>query len=278
MKTLYLTDLDGTFLNSSAKVSEKSAEIINGLIDKGLLFSIATARTYATVVPLFKNVRLRLPLVLMNGVCIYDPVKKETLKIHEMSQKTGEDIEKLFSRFGKNPLFYFEQNGKLAVHYVKLDNKYIEAYVNEREAFFNKEFFEVLSINFENCGGFVYTVTLDQKENLEQLHDGMLKISGLCCNFYRDNYTGCYFLEAMKDNVSKASGALELKKMLGADRIVAFGDNVNDIPLFRLADECYAVENACDELKAIATGVIESNDSDAVARFISQRFFEERQN
>ena len=278
MKTLYITDLDGTFLNSSAKVSEASAKIINDLIKKGLLFSVATARTYATVVPLFRNVDLRLPLVLMNGVCIYDPVQKKTLRIHEMSPETGKDVVALFSRFGKAPLFYFEQNRKMSVHYVKLDNKYIEAYVNEREAFFNKEFLPVPSISFEGHGGFIYIVMLDKKEKLEKIHEGMLKIKGLSCNFYRDNYTGCYFLEAMKDNVNKASGSLELKNMLGIDRIVAFGDNINDIPLFKLADECYAVENACDELKAIATGIIQSNDSDAVAHFISKRFLEERQN
>lgn len=276
MKTLYLTDLDGTFLNNNAKVSENSARIINNLIKQGLLFSIATARTYATVVPIFDDVNLQLPLVLMNGVCIYDPVQKRTLKVHEMTEETGKEVKDLFSSFNKNPLFYFEQGSKMSVHYSALDNKYLESYVNEREAFFNKEFLKVPSIDFKNSGSFVYVVTLDKKEHLERIHDGMLKIKGLSCNFYKDNYTGCYFLEAMKNSISKASGAVELKSMLGIDRIVAFGDNVNDIPLFKLADECYAVENACDELKSIATGVIGTNDSDAVARFINEHFLKER--
>lgn len=276
MKTLYLTDLDGTFLNSRARVSTESAKIINGLVEQGLLFSIATARTYATVIPMFEDVHLRLPLVLMNGVCIYDPVQKKTLKIHEMTPETGKEVQNLFSSFGKNPLFYFEQNSKMSVLYLTLDNGYLESYVNEREAFFNKEFLKVPHIDFKNSGSFVYIVTLDEKSQLERIHERMLKIKGLNCNFYRDNYTGCYFLEAMKNNVSKASGAARLKEMLGVDRIVAFGDNINDIPLFRLADECYAVENACDELKLIATGVIGSNDSDAVAHFIGKHFSEER--
>ena len=71
-------------------------------------------------------------------------------------------------------------------------------------------------------------------------------------------------------SVSKASGALEVKKILGADKIIAFGDNLNDIPLFEIADECYAVSNAEDELKKIATDVIASNDEDAVAEFIQE--------
>lgn len=276
MKTLYLTDLDGTFLNSRAEVTAASGEIINKLTKEGLLFSIATARTYATVIPMFEKVELRLPLVLMNGVCIYDPVQKKTLKIHEMSPRTGEKIKDLFLAYSKNPLFYFEHDSKLSVKYAALDNRYLEAYVNEREAFFNKEFVKVDSVGFDDRSSFVYLVTLDEKSHLDEIHKQMLEIDGINCNFYSDNYTGCYFLEATKGGVSKASGALEVKKMLGVERIIAFGDNINDIPLFKLADECYAVENACDELKSIATGTIENNDSDAVARFIEKHFHEER--
>ena len=41
--------------------------------------------------------------------------------------------------------------------------------------------------------------------------------------------------------------------------------------MFEMADECYAVENAAEELKAIATGVIGKNDEDAVARWLLQK-------
>ena len=52
---------------------------------------------------------------------------------------------------------------------------------------------------------------------------------------------------------------------------MAFGDGKNDIEMFEIADESYAVENAVDELKAIATGIIENNDSDGVAKWLSSR-------
>lgn len=46
----------------------------------------------------------------------------------------------------------------------------------------------------------------------------------------------------------------------------------NDIEMFEIANESYAVENAVDELKAIATGIIESNDSDGVANWLYNKF------
>ena len=43
MKTLYVTDLDGTLLNSKSRISSYSMEIIHDLVDKGMLFTYAAA-------------------------------------------------------------------------------------------------------------------------------------------------------------------------------------------------------------------------------------------
>jgi len=52
---------------------------------------------------------------------------------------------------------------------------------------------------------------------------------------------------------------------------VVFGDGLNDIPMFEIADEAYAVAGALDELKQHATGIIGSNEEDAVANFLKKR-------
>ena len=65
-----------------------------------------------------------------------------------------------------------------------------------------------------------------------------------------------------------ASAALWLKSSLGCGRLVVFGDGENDVDLFEAADEAYAVANAADVLKAVATGVIGANDEDGVARWL----------
>lgn len=74
---------------------------------------------------------------------------------------------------------------------------------------------------------------------------------------------------------SKANGILRLKRLLGCRRIVSFGDAINDLPMFEISDECYAVANAVDALKARATGIIQSNDQDGVARWLLERAKEE---
>ena len=56
-KTLYISDLDGTLLNSQSQVSAASRDMLNRLIaDNDINFSIATARTPATVVQLMHGI------------------------------------------------------------------------------------------------------------------------------------------------------------------------------------------------------------------------------
>ena len=54
-KTLYVTDLDGTLLSSDSVVSVRSVDIINELIERGAMITVATARTPATVANLLAD-------------------------------------------------------------------------------------------------------------------------------------------------------------------------------------------------------------------------------
>jgi len=76
----------------------------------------------------------------------------------------------------------------------------------------------------------------------------------------------------MPQLATKADAILQLKQLLGINKIVVFGDAVNDIPMFEIADECYAMENAVPELKAIATEVIGNNNEDGVAKWLEENY------
>ena len=270
MRTLYLSDLDGTLLHADGSLSPFAKRAINTLSEHDVWFTFATARTYATVIPMFRDVDLRYPLVLMNGVCIYDPVRKQTIRHHALPVELGKEAERIFAKYGKNPMLYFEKDSQMRVEYKALVNEPQKHYVAQRDNMYNKGFEQVADYHFDD-GDFLYVVTLDRKDEIEALYHEMNALPGISFNFYSDNYTDLYFLEGMKDTVSKATGALEVKRLLGADRIVAFGDNLNDIPLIEAADEGYAVGNAHPALKEKAAGVIGCNDEDAVLRFVLNR-------
>ena len=85
--------------------------------------------------------------------------------------------------------------------------------------------------------------------------------------FLRD--TG--LIDIYAPGVSKASAVKALAAETGADEIVVFGDNLNDLPMMAVADVAVATENALPEVKDRADVVIGRNTDDAVARWIEAR-------
>ena len=67
---LYISDLDGTLLNDDAKLSKTTIKLLNKAINKNINFTIATARTPATVCDIMKDINLKIPAILMNGSVI----------------------------------------------------------------------------------------------------------------------------------------------------------------------------------------------------------------
>ena len=91
------------------------------------------------------------------------------------------------------------------------------------------------------------------------------------CVCYADEYGRGVTAEVFPAGCDKGSGVEALRRLAGGCRIVAFGDNVNDLPLFAAADECYAVGNALAAVKEAADGVIGPNTEDGVARWLAAR-------
>ena len=76
------------------------------------------------------------------------------------------------------------------------------------------------------------------------------------------------YLELSAARATKAHAVAWLRDHLGVDRVIAYGDNLNDLPMFGAADEAYAVANAAPEVLTAATGVIDANTEDGVLRHI----------
>lgn len=70
MKTLYVSDLDGTLLNSKQHTSSYTNQVINQLVDEGMLFSYATARSYYSAKPATKGLTAKIPLILYKGLLL----------------------------------------------------------------------------------------------------------------------------------------------------------------------------------------------------------------
>ena len=100
MMQLFVSDLDGTLLNSAQELSPKTLNTVNNLIRKGLKFTIATARSVDSAAPYIEAIDLQLPIIVHNGVFIYDPVKKENVAATFLGSNTAAHILRLYQDAG----------------------------------------------------------------------------------------------------------------------------------------------------------------------------------
>ncbi len=265
MKTLYLSDLDGTLLRSDQKISAFTARTINGLVERGMIFSYATARSIITARRATEGLNARIPLILYNGVFI---MENETDRILISNQFEREKASALLDDLLENeiyPIVYALEEGRERFRYPEQKiNRATRDFIDSRKddprktpVHDEKELFH---------GGIYYVTCIGGKEKLRRMYEKYRQEHR--CIFHEDVYSREIWLEIMPAGASKANAARQLKEYLGCERIVAFGDGKNDLDLFELADECYAVKNAVDELKRAATGVIEGNDEDGVAKWL----------
>ena len=72
MKTLYVTDLDGTLMRNDMTISEESVRMLNQLIDKGVFITYATARSFHSAYEITKDIHFKVPVITRNGTTFAD--------------------------------------------------------------------------------------------------------------------------------------------------------------------------------------------------------------
>lgn len=269
MRTLYVTDLDGTLLNSNDQISQYSIETINGLVAKGMQFTYATARSLVSASVVAKGLSTTIPVIAYNGALIINPDTGGVISSLSFTEEESSYVSGVLRENGANPLVYAYVEGVERVSYVAgRENEGIRRYLDVRKG--DRRF---RPLEDETClyqGDIFYFTCIADREELQGLYEIFSEDERYRCTLQQELYRPEYFLEIMPKKASKAEAIKSLKEIWHCDRVVSFGDAVNDIPMFEISDECYAVANAVPELKARATGVIGSNDEDGVAKWLLQ--------
>lgn len=268
--TLYVTDLDGTLLRSDATLSPYTISTINRLTEQGLAFTYATARSIESARSIARELNLRLPAITRNGAVLADNATGKHLEKALFTEEEVALLKKLLPelpRCGFVSCFLGEDMFKAYVpgNLVPGMVQYADYYRDDPKMKPVKTLEEMF---FGQPG---YVTLIDDREKAAKIYEKVRQYPGWECIFQKDTYWDEYWVEVCPRNCTKAKAILKMKEQYGFRKVVAFGDSVNDMPMFRAADEAYAVSNALEALKEIATGVIGGNNEDAVARFLESR-------
>lgn len=268
-KILYVTDLDGTLLNKSDRINPKSIEIINRLIKEGMLFTYATARSLVSAAVVTEGLSANIPVIAYNGAFIIQPATGEILSQEKFDGEEMRVIKAALDEYAENLLVYSFIDGVEKVSWIAgAENEGIRRYLKLRKG--DRRLHPVESKEELYRGDMFYVTCIGEREELRPVYEIFSKDDRYHCTFQQELYRPEYWCEIMPAKATKAYAIRKLKEIWGCDRVISFGDAVNDIPMFEISDEAYAVENAVEELKALATGIIDSNENDGVAKWLEE--------
>ena len=271
-RTLYISDLDGTLLNGESRISSRTAQLLNTLIEEGMLFTIATARTPATVVELMRAVNIKMPVILMTGALVYDIVANNYLSVSSFPHSVSSQLMEAVADTDLSPMVYYIDDSVLHVAYRATADEHQRAFMECRMGTPYKRYVEVENYHTVPQKT-VMIFFMGAYDELQAIYDSIASIAGHQSYLYCDSLQPQLgYLEIYPSGTSKAAAIQQVAQYVEADEIVAFGDNLNDLPMFEIAHRSYAPENAIEEVKAQATHIIGSNTRDGVAEFLTQEF------
>ncbi|MBQ8906742.1 MAG: HAD-IIB family hydrolase [Ruminococcus sp.] len=274
MKTLYISDLDGTMLDKRAVLTPRAKVILTELLQDNANITCATARSLASVAPILNGLKFQLPLVLMNGVCIYDTQQKKYIRRETIAPEAAMQIAALLDTYQLPAFLYRIDDTAMDCYHPKLCTESMTQFMEERKERYNKPFIEVPSLRDAVDENTVYITMVRRREEIEPFYNAAKQIPGLQLAYYKDVYSeDDWYLEICGENASKFHAVNFLREYGGFDQVIGFGDNMNDLPMFDACDACYAVSNAQKAVRERADGVIGSNEQDAVPTWIYNHFY-----
>ena len=276
MRTLFVTDLDGTLLGPDRKVSAESVGMINEAIAEGAMFSVATARTPATVGPLLDDVDSPLPFIVMTGAAIWNRKDNRYVYAAFHREETAKRLVDLYSRHRLSAFIYILGDDNVIHIYHIGDMSDLEREFMEERLHTPYKDFHILDREEgqlpERLDKVLLFYSMRPEEEVRRVYDEIKDSDDLRAVFYHDMYGDeIALMEVFGQEASKANAVRRLAEMVGAGRIVAYGDNVNDIPILEVADDAVVVANAVEAARLVAGREIGPNSEDSVAKDIKKQ-------
>ncbi|MEW9796670.1 HAD family hydrolase [Alteromonas sp. CYL-A6] len=272
---LIFFDLDGTLLNRQSELSIYTRETLTLLRENGIAYTVATGRTMQSAQRLISGHFFDLPNIYNNGVTVWNP-RDNALRLSNLlsSSEVSFILESARER-GLAPFVNTVTTGAGQHQHVVFHGQARHAIEKELiHAYFSRHDLSlVASLKIPATSSVTNISMIGEKDTIKQVYDIMIQAPGLIAYsgpaVEGDRYS---WIDIHHERANKGSAVASLKNELGATNVICFGDSDNDISMFKLADECYAPENARDDIKQIASEVIGHHDEDGVARFLRARF------
>ncbi len=228
------TDLDDTLLTSDKIVSEENKLAIKYFMDEGGTFTYATGRVLKTSRMIFKYMVPNAPIIVCNGVMIYDAHNDKVLWERELDSDYKKIMDAVKDKFPDVGMYAYTKNGEQFISRNSLSDWYINY------AGIDGNIVKTSEINDPAYK----TVFFVEEEKMDFLREFVWSLEWSDkFNFSRSE--PIYF-EMLPKGAGKGEALLKLAEILGIDKkkTIGVGNYENDLTLVEKAGVGVAVSNA----------------------------------
>ncbi|MFS9078205.1 Cof-type HAD-IIB family hydrolase [Streptococcus infantis] len=259
---LIATDMDGTLLDPKGQVDLPRLEkLLDQLEERGIRFVIATGNEIHRVKQLLGHLTERIVLIVANGARIFEGNQLLQAQTWD-DDMVNRALEFFKDRECQDQFVVTSMNGgfvKEGTVFTQLENFMTPEMI---ELFYQRMNF-VEELESHLFGGVLKMSLVVGEERSDSVLEEINQLFNGHVQAVSSGY-GC--IDILQSGIHKAWGLQELLKRwdIKAEEIMAFGDSENDVEMLQLAGIAYAMENADDKAKAVATDFAPSNSQAGV--------------
>ena len=269
---LVVFDLDGTLLNRDSVISEYTRETLRLLDERDIAYTVATGRTLHGARAILEGHAFQLPQAYKNGVMIWHPDSK---RISSGATLTPDELDKVVHAClgqGVTPfVFTLDEDDESTVYHPPVLSDVERKLVRSISVEQHKRVRALDALPADATVTHVNSIGDGEaiKAVLRSVNDeaNLVAYSGIALEGQPWRW-----LDVHHSDASKGGAIKTMKRLLGLERVICFGDSDNDLSMFEVADESYAPANANDSIKSAATAVIGHHDDEGIAHFLRERF------
>jgi hydroxymethylpyrimidine pyrophosphatase-like HAD family hydrolase len=222
--TLFISGLDDTLFNENNNLSAYSRVELNRMIDEGLNFTISTIRTPASLIDPLRDIRLKLPVIAMDGAALFNISEKRFEKVYIIPMETAREVSKFFEKLEQPFFTNIVIDDTVLIYYNKTDSEIYNTIVEKLRKSPYRNYINRRAPENENV---VYYMTVDKKERIADVlssfkaagFDRLLKITVSDSS----EYEGYTYLRIYNRNASKKNMIDYLLQMTDVKSVSTFG-------------------------------------------------------
>jgi len=265
-KHLIALDLDGTLLTDKKIISTRTKQTIHAAMDEGHIVVIATGRPHRASIDYYNELGLQTPMVNFNGALIHHPQDRTwDYAMHTpMPIKTAHKI--------IDACYDLDVQNILAE---VMDNVYLDKYSEEILGIFQETQkdspYIIGNIKDKLNEDPTSVLVLPRKDHIEKLRNHLDDYHAEIIE-HRKWGAPWNMIEIIKKGINKAVGLQKIADYfdIPKERIIAFGDEDNDLEMIDYAGVGVAMGNAIDELKSVSKHQTLTNEQDGIGIFLEE--------